>query len=62
MEMLETITECESLKNVSQNVYDELLFNKIASLFCTNCSSTIFRIYHRYLLAFPKWFLQDRSL
>ena len=48
MEMLQKITDCESLENFPENVYDGVCFNKIASLCCTNCISTITRMHHRF--------------
>ena len=40
MEMLWKINDCKSLENFPKNVYDEVCFNKIASLCCTNYNST----------------------
>ena len=46
MEMLQKINDCESLENLPENVYDGVCFNKVASLRCTNCISTITRRHH----------------
>ena len=44
------IIDCQSLGNFPKNVYDGVCFNKIASLCCTNCNSTISRIHHKIFL------------
>ena len=73
--MLRKIIDCESLENFPKKVFDGVCFNKIASLSCTNCSSTITRIHRRFFSeyvpknypglhrrGFPTWFLKDSSL
>ena len=53
------IIDCE---NFPKNVYDGVCFNKIASLCCTNCSSTITRIHHRFFSEYvPKNYIPSSA-
>ena len=49
IEMLPKTIGSESLENFPKNVYDRVCLNKIACPGCTNCSSTITRIYRWYV-------------
>ena len=48
MVMLQKIIDWESLEYFPKNVCDEACFNKIATLRCTNCNSTITSIHERF--------------
>ena len=49
IEMLPKTIGSESLENFPKNVYDRVCLNKIACPGCTNCNSTITRIYRWYV-------------
>ena len=48
MKMLRKIIECESFKNSQENIQGGLYLSKIASLQCTDWTSTINRLHHRF--------------
>ena len=52
MKMLRKLINCGSLKNLQESLYDRVDFSKVTSLQCTDCNSTIKRLYHRLL---PKY-------
>ena len=41
MKILGKMIDCKSLKKFDENVYGRVYFNKVASLHCTDCNSTI---------------------
>ena len=48
MKMLRKIMDCESFRSSQENLLDGVYFCKVASLQCTDCTSTINRLYHRF--------------
>ena len=44
--MLHKIIDCQGLENFLKKVYNGVCFNKIASLRCTGCKSTITKHHH----------------
>ena len=60
--MLRKTIGCESLENFPKNVYDRVCFNKIACPGCTNCNSTITRIYRRFFSEYvPKSYMPGNT-
>ena len=58
IEMLPKTIGSESLENFPKNVYDRVCLNKIACPGCTNCNSTITRIYRWYV---PKSYMPGNT-